>query len=352
MSTVGQTVACAGEDAVLEVLTRVISAHNAQLADRGLEIGPGADDAAVLAQRPGTRTVLTTDTMSQDQDFRAQWWEAEVPESIRQFGEDVGVKAAAQNLSDINAMGAVPRALLVSLTLPHETTLEWVQGFFEGVVQACSRADMPQCVIAGGDLGTGPLISASITAVGEIEVSQPALRRATATPGDTVAVIGQLGWAAAGLAILESPEAAPAVRGSEMGRACVQAQLTPEPDLTAGHRAVAAGARSGMDISDGLMRDAQRLARASTARIQMDHEALQGQAAQLEPIAQGLGLSPEAAWQWTIAGGEEYGLLTTFPAEVALPEGFYAVGRVLEDSAGPKVLLDSTAATDGWDSFK
>lgn len=91
-------------------------------------VGPG-DDCAVIAA-PGERVMVTTDTLTVDQDFAIVW-----PCGYRTTGADVGHKCAAQNLADIAAMGAVPTAMVVSLTMPGDTQVAWVSEFAAGTVR-------------------------------------------------------------------------------------------------------------------------------------------------------------------------------------------------------------------------
>ena len=380
-----RTVAQAGEDAVLSAILEVITPHNdavaqehAQQYGSALAVGPGNDDAAVLSftarSSPGSarstaEVVMTTDTMSEGQDFRRQWWlgpnsTAEAVERTEAWSMDVGTKAAAQNLSDISAMGAVPSALLVSLTLPADIPVEWVGGFFRGMVRACRAEGAQRCVIAGGDLGSGDTISVTITALGQAE-GVPVLRRSGAQPGDVLAVAGPLGRAAAGFELLEhtsAPEHAGAARTVEQEQLwsrheqlfhdCLSAQQRPEPPLIAGPTAAAHGATAAMDVSDGLLRDAGRLASAAGVCLKLDDAVLEAEATLLEPVAQILGRDPKVARRWVCAGGEEYALLATFGAGVELPDGFRPLGEVLEHRDGvPRVITEHAVSSGGWSSL-
>lgn len=359
----------------------VIGPHNAEVARRqgeSLTLGPGNDDAAVLAFAAYGRdaqVVMTTDTMSEGQDFRRRWWLG--PDSLgaaeydpaQEWSMDVGTKAAAQNLSDVSAMGAVPAALLVSLTLPGDLPLDWVEGFFRGVVRACRAEGAERCVIAGGDLGSGDTISVTITALGQVQERQAqsgqVLRRSGARPGDVLAVAGPLGRAAAGFALLEhsSSEENAAIpvttaeerqweQHADLLRGCLRAQQRPQPPLTAGPAALAAGATAGMDVSDGLLRDAVRLASASGVALELDDEVLHAEAAFLEPLAALLGEDPQKARDWVYAGGEEYALLAAFPSGAALPEGFRRIGEVREARDGaPRVITGHAVSKSGWSSL-
>lgn len=346
-----------GEDAVLSVILEELGDLRSAATDlAALTLAPG-DDAAVLELTDDgapARIVLTTDTLSQDQDFRPSWWAQQ--DQGAAMGRAVGLKAAAQNLSDLNAMAATPVALLVSLTLPESTALDWVRGFYRGLAEAVRREGAEHCRIAGGDLGSGPGVSVTLTAVGRLPAGRAPLVRTGARPGDQLAVSGPLGAAGAGLALLEAGHPC---GSAELAR-LRDAQIAPAPRLTTGAQALAAGATAGMDLSDGLLRDAGRIARASAVRVRLDEDALNHQAAALLPAAAALGLTPAEAraqtLRWVAAGGEDYELLASFPAEAALPKGFLKVGEILgpgSDADGAReVVLTGAIDDQGWDSLR
>jgi len=353
-----QTVGQAGEEAVLRVILEELGDHatpepGSRDAPSILTLPPG-DDAAILelpADGEPARIVLTTDTLSQDQDFRESWWG---PGEDLAAGTAVGLKAAAQNLSDLNAMAATPITLLVSLTLPAATSLDWVRGFYRGMAEAMNSEATQHCSIAGGDLGSGPSISVSITAIGRLGAGRAPLRRSGTQAGDQLAVSGDLGQAAAGLALLEAgQDCMPA----ELA-ALRDAQIAPRPDLASGIRAIDAGATAGMDLSDGLLRDAARLARASGVRFRIEDELLRKHARRLLPAGRALGLPESDTIRWAAAGGEDYALLATFPADATLPPGFQRIGAALQantsgDADGaPEVILESAIDELGWDSLQ
>src|SRR6476620_12775576 len=103
-------------------------------------LGPG-DDAALVAA-PDGRTLISIDTQVQDQDFRLLW-----PNGYRTTGYDVGWKAAAQNLSDINAMGATATSMVVSLTMPPDTPVGWVGDLADGLTAAISKLGADACSV-------------------------------------------------------------------------------------------------------------------------------------------------------------------------------------------------------------
>ncbi|NUS36857.1 MAG: thiamine-phosphate kinase [Pseudarthrobacter sp.] len=309
--------------------------------DASTLLGPG-DDAAIVAA-PDGRTVISIDTQVQDQDFRLLW-----PNGYRTSGFDVGWKAAAQNLSDINAMGARATAMVVSLTLPVDTPVTWVEELADGLAAGISGLGAGACSVAGGDLGRGREISVTVAVTGTLDGGPPVLRSG-ARPGDVLALAGTVGHAAAGLALLESD--VPVDSLGPAHRVYLDLQSRPRPPLAAGPAARAAGATAMLDVSDGLLRDGKRLATASSVAVHLDPASLQSLAELLRPAAALLAADPA---KWVLGGGEDHGLLATFPAGVQLPPGFTAIGSIqaLGTDEGPGVLIAGRAAdTGGWDHF-
>ncbi|WP_426763234.1 thiamine-phosphate kinase [Pseudarthrobacter sp. 1G09] len=304
-------------------------------------LGPG-DDAAIVSA-PDARTVISIDTQVQDQDFRLTW-----PNGYCTTGFDVGWKAAAQNLSDINAMGARATSMVVSLTLPPDTPVAWVEQLADGLTAGIRELGASGCSVAGGDLGRGREISVTVAVLGTLDGGQPVLRSG-ARPGDVLALAGTAGRAAAGLALLESP--VQVGRLDPQQRNLVDLQCRPVPPLGAGPAARAAGATAMLDVSDGLLRDGNRIALASSVSVDLDPDSLDLLAAALEPAAD---LLQTDAGAWLLGGGEDHGLLATFPPDVQLPPGFTAIGSVqaLGIDEGPRVTIAGRAAdTGGWDHF-
>lgn len=311
-----------GETTEREVLARVF----AELEGSSVAlVGPG-DDAAVLAV-PGERMVVSTDTLVHGPDFRLAW----------SSGYDLGFKAAAVNLSDIAAMGARPTALFVALAMPDSTTLEFVGDVARGLRGACDVL-AAGCAVEGGDLTVSDTLTIAVTAVGVTDGRAPVLRSGAGV-GDVVAVAGELGRAAQGLDILftrfrdAAGEPVPVVDAelSDLDRVLLSAQLRPEPPVAAGIAASHAGATAMMDVSDGLLLDATRLADASNVTIAL--------AAIDDP--------------YTLSGGEDHALLATFPADAALPSGFTPIGEVVR-RGDCSVLIGGEAPSGrgGWDPYQ
>lgn len=302
-------------------------------------VGPG-DDAAVI-ESPDTRTVISIDTLVQDKDFRLQW-----PSGYRTTGYDVGWKSVAQNLSDINAMGAVPTSLVISLTLPGSTPVAWVESLSDGVADAIRELGADRCSVVGGDLGRGSELVVTAAVTGDLEGRAPVLRSG-AQARDIVAVSGSLGKAAAGLGLLDSEHAYNSMPAVLQELADLQSR--PEPPLRAGPMAAQAGVNAMMDISDGLLRDASRLARASSVSVDLFEAKLREFTVPLQDAAALLLVDP---MNWVLGGGEDHGLLCTFPSHQPLPEGFVPIGVVNGGGSAPVTLDGVPVRPEGWDHFR
>jgi thiamine-monophosphate kinase len=318
-----------GEDALVRaVLGRYRPAPD-------LLLVPAGDDAAVLAV-PG-RLVVSTDTLVEGADFRRDW----------SSGHDVGVKLAAQNFADIAAMGARPLALVVSLAAPPGLRLDWATALADGLDDETARAG---AAVAGGDVSQSAQLVLTGTALGALE-GPPALRSG-ARPGDVVALAGRSGPSAAGLALLlAAGSPTPAESLAQSASALVEAHLAPRPGYAAGPDAAGAGATALIDVSDGLLRDAGRVARASGVVLDLDPEAL-APPADLVAAAAALG-DPALAVEWVLTGGEDHALLACFPPDSDVPGPFAVVGRVLAADGERGVLVGGRpwSGPDGWHHF-
>jgi thiamine-monophosphate kinase len=292
-------------------------------------VGPG-DDAAVISA-PDARFVVTTDTLIENHDFKLNW----------SSGYDLGWKAVASNLADVAAMGAIPSALVVAVTAPAETLVSWLESFADGLREACEQL-APGCGVVGGDLAASDQMMVSVAAHGSLEGREPVLRSG-AKAGDIIAVAGTLGKAAAGLALLQS-ENTDAISAYDN---LINTQLRPHPPISSGAAAAIAGATSMLDISDGLAKDASRIAKASEVSIEIDPLMLQGFEAVLEEAARAIGASES---DWVIFGGEDHALLATFPPNAELPREFKPIGIVLDQSVMPVTLGANPLPEKGWDS--
>lgn len=399
-----------GESRVLRAFMPIINAHNEQVAAAArqsghiepLDVGPGDDCAVLAAPAPGQRTVVTTDTLVEDQDFMNLWpgGIAQVGdagevilEPARSSGYDVGRKAATQNLADVAAMGARPASLFISLSLPGSTPYGWIDGFAHGIVDGINACGATECVIGGGDIGDSTEMSVTVTALG---YTDRAVLRSGARPGDTIALAGRTAWSDAGLRLLLNPLSLPATAllraiaagqdaevalgvvaqawaqkqtekqgegsavalpegliefvrtlapedAAHMIAVCeraVASQHHPVSPIPAGEVARQHKASSMLDLSDGLVKDAGRVAAASGVQMRLDRAAVDAFAEPLLPLARLLlaigerneaGESPASlARTFVLVGGEDHGLLATFPGEV--PEEFVPLGACVADA--------------------
>lgn len=297
-------------------------------------VGPG-DDTAYL--RSSGAVLATTDTMVRGRDWRDDW----------SGPGDVGGKLVVQNLADLAAMGGVGTGLLVTLVAPGHLPTAWATGFTDGLAAAARRAGVP---VIGGDLSSsGGEVMVSVTALGELPGPGPVLRSG-ARPGQVLAVSGPLGRSGAGLELLRRGDAGwwPAPDVSGRAGDYVAYHCLPDPDLAQGPVAAAAGATAMIDVSDGLGRDAGRIATASGVRINLDPGAV---ADLVAPVAEVL--EARSALECVLTGGEEHELLATFdPAQV--PAGWLVVGAVgaPPTSAAPGVWWRGEPLVGGgWDHF-
>ena len=275
----------------------------------GVIVGPG-DDAAVLATVDG-RVVVTTDLLVENRHFRRDWSSA----------DDIGHKAAAQNLADVAAMGAVPTGLVVGLGAPADLPAAWALGFADGLREECEPLGMS---VVGGDVVRSDVVVVAMTALGDLRGRAP-VTRAGARPGDVVAVCGRLGWAEAGFRVLS--------RGFRSPRVLVEAHRRPVVPYHAGPQAAELGATAMCDVSDGLLADVGHVAQASGVAVDIVSGAFDVPAP-IRDAAAAIGAEP---LDWILTGGDDNALVATFPAEVPLPEPWRVVGRV---SAGEGVTVD------------
>lgn len=284
-------------------------------------VGPG-DDAAVLRVRTG-HVVVSTDLIVEGRHFRREWASA----------EDVGHRAAAQNLSDVNAMGGRATSLTIGLAAPADLPAQWALDFARGFADECALVGA--CVV-GGDLARADQLVVAVTVLGAC--TQPPVLRSGARPGDVLAIAGRQGWSAGGLAVLG--------RGFRSPRVLVEAYRRPEPPYDAGPVAAEAGATAMIDVSDGLLADAGHLAADSGVAIDV-HAAAFEVPEPLQAVGAALNADP---LQFLLGGGDDHALLATFEDVAAVPEGWAVIGDV---TAGEGVTVDGATydGATGWTHF-
>jgi thiamine-monophosphate kinase len=295
------------------------------------------DDAAVL--RFGSEyLVATTDTMVDGVHFvseRVPW-------------EDTGWKSLASNVSDIAAMGATPLFALVTLALPTDARVEDSEALYAGL-RACAGAY--SVAIVGGDIVRAPQVSVTVALLGRAEQRNGApllLRRDGARPGDVLAVTGTVGDSAAGLLRLRN--------GAPPGDPLVRAHVHPVPSVAVGVKAVAAGIRCAIDVSDGLLQDIGHICEMSGVGAIV--RALD------VPISDELRRAyPDDALRLACTGGEDYQLVLAGPRSLIeelsreVEERATIIGEVVESTDHHARLLDGdgnevTFQQTGWDAFR
>jgi len=285
-------------------------------------VGPG-DDAAVLRIRNG-HVVVSTDVLVEGRHFRREWASA----------EDIGHRAAAANLSDVNAMGGRAHSLTLGLAAPRDLPAQWALDFARGFADECALVGAS---VVGGDLTSSDEVVVAVTVLGSC-LQSPVLRSG-AEPGDVLALAGRQGWAAGGLAVLG--------RGFRSPRVLVEAYRRPQPPYDAGAVAAAAGAHAMIDVSDGLLAEARHLAEASGVAIDVRRDAFEI-AEPLQAVGAALGADPI---QFILGGGDDHALLATFPD--APPEGWLVIGAVSDGADGVGVTVDGGPydGPTGWTHF-
>jgi len=283
-------------------------------------LGPG-DDCALLAPSPGMELAITTDMLVSGVHF--------LPDTDPY---QLGWKALAVNLSDLAAMGAKPRWVLLAGSLP-DADEEWIAAFSGGLFACATRHTVD---LVGGDTTRGPL-NLCITALGEVPVGT-SLRRDLARPGDDLWISGQPGLAALGLAHLQSRTRLPEM----LSKRCISALQKPVPRVELGlalrqqHLA-----QSAIDVSDGLLADLSHIAERSGVDALVFLPQLPCLPAGADPVL---------ARNCQLAGGDDYELLFTasvskrhelagLAAQLDLP--LWRIGQIVEagDAARPEARL-------------
>ncbi len=330
----GLTVADLGEQGVLQRLQKFCPP------------GVVGDDAAVLVVSPGRSLVVTTDVLVDGVHFS----------DATTSPQDVGWRAAAANLSDLAAMGAVPLGITVGLSVPGDLAIAWIEQLYQGMVDCLQPHGT---AIVGGDVCRSSVVTVAITAFGQVAGDRTILR-STAQPGDAILITGLHGASRAGLELLLHPEEGK-ILSETTRQSLIQAHQRPQPRLdviplvwqtfTSLSQSLLSQSRSkpepggfrvaGMDSSDGLADAVLQICRASGVGAQLDRGQI--------PIPTGLEqwVKPEQLWEWVLYGGEDFELVLCLPEAIAqqvaaqLP-GAALIGRI---TSNPTVVLsDSTAA--------
>jgi len=302
------------------------------------------DDCATAAPSPGYEFVLKTDAIASGVHF--------LPED---HPSDIGWKALAVNVSDLAAKGARPYGYLLSLSFPQAPTRDWMSEFARGLGEAQTAFGIG---LLGGDTDRRPgPISITPAVFGEVPVGC-LVRRGTAHPDDIVCVSGTLGDAGLGLALRQTPERARAWNLTpQQSDHLITRYVRPLPRMALAS-VIRAHARASMDVSDGLLKDLGRMARASGVAAEIDFQRLP-----LSDAFRAVQMVDTDATRKALFAGDDYEILCAIPphhieatlkaaaqAHVALtPVGSFkeGAGITLRDANGTLMPL----APSGWDHF-
>jgi thiamine-monophosphate kinase len=325
-----------GEAAVLERIKEI--APQIEIRSSGVRQGIG-DDAAVSRGRAGCDQLLTCDWFLEGSHFLRDKHPADA----------VGWKCLARAVSDVAAMGGVPRCFLLSLALPATHEGVWFDQFLGGLRRAAKRFG---CVLVGGDTTRNENILINVTVVGEVRTGR-AILRSGARPGDALFVSGRLGEAELGLRLIRNSKHRP-----DSHDAVLKKHLYPEPRLALGRWLAEKRLPSAMmDLSDGLSSDLPRLcslsgvgARIAAGKIPRVVMPKSGRRPDNDSLEMGFD------------GGDDYELLFTVPRRKLqhLPRLVHglpitAIGEITKDRA---LLLVNEAGRVvplpnlGWDPFR
>jgi len=279
------------------------------------------DDAAIVDVPAGHSIVYCSDLVVEDTHFVRN---LHPPDSI-------GYKAVAVNVSDVGAMGGVPLFFTLSIALPGDLDLAWMDRFLDGVARACNEF---QVSLAGGDSSSAEKIFVDVSMIGRVETGRE-VRRSGAKLGDSVYVTGSLGGSALGLEHL---------RANDLQHPSVERHLYPSPRHRVGHT-IAGVAHAMIDISDGLSTDLSHIVEESKVSARIYKNRIPG--------------APDATDSQILHGGEEYELLIIAPDLPSSVSGWplTRIGEIIPATLEPQVLLidgprESTLRPSGYEHFR
>ena len=280
-----------GEFALLARLQQRLKQADAPPVVRGI-----GDDCAVLRPVEGHDLLVTTDTQEEGVHFQRDW----------STPEDIGWRCLAVNVSDIAAMGGVPLGAVVALSLPQTLAVAFVEAMYDGL---SALAEAYDCPVIGGNLSkSSERLSVTITVLGSAP-RDGAVYRASARAGDGIWVTGDLGGAKAGLEALIHPQAVAGLPTDVV----LSRYRCPRPRLREALFLRQHGARSLIDLSDGLSSDLAHICEASGvgAWLHADHIPI---STETRRVADALGLD---ALTMALHGGEDFELCLTAPPDTA-----------------------------------
>src|SRR6266403_3095393 len=326
------------EDAILRKIAGSSRSSSGRGGAKSVVLGIG-DDAALFRTKPGHELILTCDWFLEGTHFLRE----------KHHPDSAGWKCLARALSDVAAMGGIPRCFLLSLALPETHTGPWLDLFLGGLRRASRRF---RCLLAGGDTTRHNDILITVTVVGEVRTGS-AILRSGARPGDILYVSGRLGEAELGLQLVRHSKARAGAKNP-----LTRKHLYPEPRLALSQWLAQKGSPTAMiDLSDGLSTDLPRLCAASAVGALLEGSRIP------QTRITGVALRRDSnPLHLALHGGDDYELLFTVPPGRAksLPKTFRgvnltAIGKItesrelllLEENGRSKQLVPS-----GWDPFR
>ena len=302
------------------------------------EVLVGIGDDAAAWQGDNRIQLATTDTLVQNVHFDLgviSW-------------EELGWKALAVNLSDIAAMGGIPKYALLSLALPGELEVEDISKFINSMMHLAREFEV---AIVGGNVAASPNVVITVTIIG-CSKGKNLLKRSTASPGEKVAVTGYLGSSAAGLEMLKGKD----ISDPEVSNILRRAHFKPMPKVKEGQILVDQGVKTAIDISDGLIADLDHICESSKVNAKIKIEQV--------PVHPVVTANFSNHQELALCGGEDYELLFSAAeaiiarAKQALNCPVTVIGDITEENLPTRVtVVDSKGniipyKKGGWEHFK
>jgi len=316
-----------GEFGLIELFDRIVGTP-------GDDVVVGIGDDAAVWRSDAALHIATTDALIENVHFTlstTSW-------------RELGWKALAVNLSDIAAMGGLPKCALVSLGLPGDAEVESLAELYEGMVELARLFNVD---IAGGDVVAAPVVMLSVSVVG---TAGHVVKRSAARPHDQIAVTGLLGASAAGLHMLRK-----GLPFDSTTTPLREAHVRPYPRSVEGQVLAKNGVRAAIDISDGLVGDLAQLCKASGVGARLFAHQIP-----VHPAVHTV--FEQEALNLALSGGEDYELLFTDTMEVVakvkglMPCPVTVIGEITGNEPGRVRLFDQhgnemTPARRGWEHF-
>ncbi|MEE8619990.1 MAG: thiamine-phosphate kinase [Dehalococcoidia bacterium] len=302
------------------------------------EVIVGIGDDAAAWQSDNRIQLATTDTLVQDIHFNLDvinW-------------EELGWKALAVNLSDIAAMGGIPKFALLSLALPGEVEVEDISRFINSMMHLAREFGV---AIVGGNVATAPNVIITVTIIGCSE-SEVILKRSTASPGEQIAVTGYLGLSAASLEMFKGN----LILDPEISNILRRAHFRPLPKVKEGQILLKQGVKTAIDISDGLIADLDHICESSEVNAKIKIEQVPA-----HPVVTANFINYQ---ELALSGGEDYELLftadetTVARVKQALDCPVTVIGEITTEKLPARVtVVDSKGIIipykkSGWEHFK